>query len=79
LNYEGFGAFRLLSVRDSEVCALDDRGQSEPRSVSTPRAESKEARKRLALELRRLADEWEAEGLKEDLRMGLLLILLRLT
>jgi hypothetical protein len=43
-----------------------------------PRAESRAARKRLALELRRLADEWEAEGLKENLRMELLLILLRL-
>jgi hypothetical protein len=65
-------------VRDSEGCARDDCGQSEPRSVSTPRAESKEARKRLALELRRLADEWESDGLKEDLRMELLLILLRM-
>jgi hypothetical protein len=32
----------------------------------------------LALELRRLADEWEAERLKEDLRMELLWIVLRL-
>ena len=77
-NYEGFGAFRLLLGRDSAGSALDDCGRSEPRSVSTPSAESKEARKRLAVELRRLADEWESDGLKEDLRMGLLLILLRL-